>query len=134
MKRAFIPLFALWLALMLSCGKTVINNKPLQIAYSPGSDTSILSPNESIDSFVITAADNPGLLMTDVRGTIFFDTIKLLFNPGTDISNLTPTIGITGMSINPASKTPENFGSSVHYVLSADNGAILNYWVVSYFR
>jgi hypothetical protein len=134
MKRVFIPLFALWLALVLSCNQTMISNKPLQIPYSRGSDTSVLSPNESIDSFVITAADNPGFLVADVRGTIFFDTIKLFFNPGTDISSLTPTIGITGMSITPASKTPENFDSSVHYVLMADNGAILNYWVVSYFR
>jgi len=134
MKRAFTPLFALWLAVLLSCNQTMIQNKPLQIPYSPGSDTSILSPNESIDSFVIKAADNPGVLTADVRGTIFFDTIKLFFNPGTNISNLTPTIGIFGMSINPASKTPENFDSSVHYVLMADNGAILNYWVVSYFR
>jgi hypothetical protein len=134
MKRAFTPLFALWLAVLLSCNQTMIQNKPLQIPYSPGSDTSILSPNESIDSFVIKAADNPGVLTADVRGTIFFDTIKLFFNPGTNISNLTPTIGIFGMSINPASKTPENFDSSVHYVLMANNGAILNYWVVSYFR
>ncbi|HLX67407.1 MAG TPA: hypothetical protein VKR41_10440 [Puia sp.] len=112
----------------------MIQNKPLQIPYTPGSDTSVLSPNESIDSFVITAADNPGILTANVKGTIFFDTIKLFFNPGTDISNLTPTIGISGMSITPASKMPENFDSSVHYVLTADNGAILNYWVVSYFR
>jgi hypothetical protein len=134
MKRAFTPLFALWLALLLSCSQTNIKNRPLQIPYSPGSDTSVLSPNESIDSFVIAAADNPGILTADVRGTIYFDTIKLFFNPGTDISNLTPTIGIAGMSINPASKTPEDFDSSVHYVLTADNGAILNYWVVSFFR
>ena len=134
MKRAFTLLFALWLALLLSCNQTMIKNTPLQIPYSPGSDTTVLSPNESIDSFVITAADNPGILTADVRGTVFFDTIKLFFNPGTNISNLKPTIGITGMSINPASQTPENFDSSVHYVLTADNGAILNYWVVSYFR
>jgi len=134
MKRAFTPVFALWLAVLLSCNQTMIQNKPLQIPYTPGSDTSVLSPNESIDSFVITAADNPGILTANVKGTIFFDTIKLFFNPGTDISNLTPTIGISGMSITPASKMPENFDSSVHYVLTADNGAILNYWVVSYFR
>src|SRR5579863_80121 len=134
MKRAFTPVFALWLAVLLSCNQTMIQNKPLQIPYTPGSDTSVLSPNESIDSFVITAADNPGILTANVKGTIFFDTIKLFFNPGTDISNLTPTIGISGMSISPTSKTPENFDSSVHYVLTADDGAILNYWVVSYFR
>jgi hypothetical protein len=134
MKRAFTPLFALWLMLLLSCKQTIITNRPLQIPYSPGSDTSVLSPNESIDSFVITAADNPGILTVDVKGVIFFDTIKLFFNTGTDISNLTPTIGVVGMSIDPASKMPENFDSSVHYVLTADNGAILNYWVVSYFR
>ena len=82
--------------------------------------------------FVITAADNPGVLTANVRGTIFFDTIKLFFNPGTDISNLTPTIGIAGMSITPQPARRGKFRHSVHYnaPLGDDNGAILNYWVV----
>lgn len=135
MKQPFTLLFAFCLLLLLGCDGTVIENKPLQIPYSPSKDTTaISSPNDGISSFVITAADNPGILMTDVHGSILFDTIKLVFDKGTNLSNLIPTIGIVGKSISPASNTAENFDSTLIYTVTATDGSMLTYLVAVYFQ
>jgi hypothetical protein len=134
MKRPFTLLFAFCLNLLLGCNGTVIVNKPLQIPYKPNGDTTaISSPNDGISSFVISAADNPGIVMADVHGSILLDTIKLVFDKGTNVSNLIPTIGIVGKSISPASMTPENFDSTLVYTLTSTNGSTLYYIIAVYF-
>jgi len=135
MKRPFTLLFAFCIILLPGCNGTIIVNKPLQIPYKPSTDTTaISSPNDGISSFVVMAADNPGILMADVHGSILFDTIKLVFNKGTNLSNLVPTIGIVGESISPASKTAENFDSTLIYTVTATNGSMLTYLVAVYFQ
>jgi hypothetical protein len=135
MKGPFTLLLAFCLILLLGCNGTVIVNKPLQIPYSPSKDTAgISSPNNGISSFVITAADNPGILMADVHGSILFDTVKLIFDKGTNLNNLVPTIGIVGKSISPASKTAENFDSTLVYTVTATDGSMLTYLVAVYFQ
>src|SRR5215469_6050608 len=44
MKWLFTSLFALGLIVFLSCNRTIVN-KPLQIQYNPGGDTTILNSN-----------------------------------------------------------------------------------------
>jgi hypothetical protein len=127
MKRVFTLLAMLGL-ILLSCYKTTVQNKPLNIQYTPSDTGGLSSPNKAINSFIIKAANNPGLL-TDVNGNVFFDTIKLVFDPGTDMSSLIPTISYTGRSIDPGSMVPQNFDSTLTYIVTATDGSILHYVV-----
>ncbi len=116
-----------WVIVLLGCNKTIVN-KPLQIQYSAGTDTAVIpSSTANINLFVISAANNPGVLKHDVNGSISFEKIRLVFDSGTNISNLTPTIGFIGKSLSPASQTPENFDSTLLYNLTATNGSVYPY-------
>ncbi|HET6253245.1 MAG TPA: hypothetical protein VFE32_04200 [Puia sp.] len=127
-------LLASSLTLLLSCNRNIVN-KPLQIPYSPGTDsTGIANPNKSISSFVIMAADNPGVITTDIKGNVILDTVKLVFQPGTNLSSLIPTVGIVGKSVSPASKIAENFDSTLVYTVTATDGSAFAYRVVSYYQ
>jgi hypothetical protein len=112
---------------LLGCGRTVMN-KPVHVQYSPGSDTAVI-PNDvaSINSFVISAVNNPGVLKRDVVASIAFEKIRLVFDSGTNLSNLTPTIGFSGKSLSPATLTPENFDSTLLYNLTASDGTVYPY-------
>ncbi|HUB62622.1 MAG TPA: hypothetical protein VL978_18030 [Puia sp.] len=134
MKGPFTRLFAFGVILAAGCTQGNIVNKPLQIPYSPGTTTPVSTPLKAITSFIITAADNPGVLQADVDGNIVFDTIRLVFEPGTDISNLIPTIGIVGTSVSPASQTAQNFDSTVVYTVTAADGSAFIYRVVSSYQ
>lgn len=54
-----------------------------------------------------------------INGTIGANTVDLTVPFGTDRSNLTPTITITGVSVNPASGVPQNFNVPVQYTVTA---------------
>jgi hypothetical protein len=101
-----------------------------------GTDTvsTVINGQKGISSFVIKAADNPGVLAYDVSGVVVFDTVKLIFKQGTDVSNLVPTITIVGKSIDPASGKAENFDSALTYTVTASDGSTLGYHVGVYFR
>src|ERR1051325_5967492 len=64
-----------------------------------------------------------------VTGDIGEDTISLTLPFGTDTTSLTPTIEITGDSVDPASGTPQNFTSPVRYTVTAADGSSKAYTV-----
>lgn len=101
--------------------------------WANDTSTPLSNPLKGISSFVIKAADNPGLPV-DVTGVVILDTIKLVFRPGTDVSHLTPTITIVGSSISPASLAPQDFGSSPLYSVTATDGSMFYYRAVALFR
>ncbi|HEV2353790.1 MAG TPA: hypothetical protein VGR89_06075 [Puia sp.] len=114
--------------LTLACNQRVVI--PHQVIYGTNTSkdtTPVSNPKKSITSFVITAADNPGVITSDVVGDIWFDTVRLVFDRGTNISNLVPTIAIVGKSISPASQVPEDFDSALVYIVTATDGSILHY-------
>ena len=124
MKREARVVIMFWAIGLLGCGRTVMN-KPLHVQYSPGSDTAVIpSDAASITLFVLSAANSPGVLKRDVNGSISFEKIRLVFDSGTNLSNLTPTIGFIGKSLSPASLTPENFDSTLLYNLTATDGTV----------
>lgn len=136
MKRPFAILVVCLLGTLLGCYRTAIVPRPLppqDSTHLTGGDTAIIpTPYKSITSFVIKAADNPGVLQTDVIGIIILDSVKLFFNKNTDISNLIPTIGIAGKSVSPASMVAENFDSTVIYTVTATDGSQWNWRVVAF--
>jgi hypothetical protein len=135
MNRPFTLLISFCLILLSGCTGTVINNRPFPTPTYTHPDTgSVANPNQSIVSFDIKAADNPNALTADVSGSITFDTIRLVFPLGTDLSNLIPTIVISGGSISPASHTPENFDSAIVYTVTATDGSKLIYHAVAYYQ
>ncbi len=64
-----------------------------------------------------------------VSGTIGTNTIDLILPYGTDTTSLTPTIIITGVSVNPDSGIHQNFSSPVTYTVTAADASTKNYLV-----
>ncbi len=82
----------------------------------------------------VTVALNPAKDITDfvilgVHGTITGNAIALTVPYGTDVTNLTPTVTITGASVSPASGVPRDFSSPVTYTVTAADGSTQNYTV-----
>jgi len=82
----------------------------------------------------VTEAANPAKDITaftilGIAGTVGANTISLTVPYGTGRTSLTPTITITGASINPASGVPQNFSSPVHYTMTAADGSTKTYTV-----
>ncbi len=86
---------------------------------------------KAITSFQFKTADNPGIKV-DVNGLIdpTADTIRVSLPQGTDLSHLVPTITYNGVSINPGSKTAEDFSTGVRYTVTAKDGSSQTYTVV----
>src|SRR5206468_8785993 len=66
-----------------------------------------------------SAKDITQFTINGVDGTILGTNITLTLPYGTSLVSLTPTITITGVSVNPASGTPQNFTSPVLYTVTA---------------
>ncbi len=59
-------------------------------------------------------------------------TVNVLVAPGTDITNLIPTISISlGATISPASGVPQDFSQPVTYTVTAQNGTTTKGWTVT---
>src|SRR5258708_30948867 len=89
------------------------------------------SSNKAITNFVFQAVENATVLSADVQGKIGTDTILLLLPPGSSVSNLIPTITITGNAITPASKVAQNFTHPVEYTCTAADGSTKTYTVIA---
>lgn len=127
MIRLLALLAVIFLAVMLGCNRSISTPPPLVT----GSDTSATSlTSKTITAFVVKAADNPGVITTDVTAHIVSDSIYLSLDTGTNLSSLVPTITITGKAVNPPSKAPENFGSALVYTVTAHDGSTMAYYVV----
>jgi len=81
--------------------------------------------NEKSKACEITSFTVNGEGWTVANGTI----TKLFSCKGTNVNNLTPTIVITGVKVEPASGIPQNFSSPVTYVVTAEDGSTKNYTV-----
>ena len=81
--------------------------------------TVALNPAKDITSFSILG----------IPGTVGANTVTLTVPYGTDPSNLTPTITITGASVSPASGVPHNFSTPQTYTVTAANGTTKDYTV-----
>jgi outer membrane protein assembly factor BamB len=126
MKSAFTLLFALNFVLLVGCQRSSMP----PTSGPGGTDTGAQAAAKSITSFVIKATDNPNVLTADISANITADTIRLVFEQGTKISGLVPTIAITGKTVSPASKTPENFDSALVYTVTAQDGSTMHYPVL----
>lgn len=87
-----------------------------------------VADTKSITAFILRVADNPALA-SDVYGVITDDTIFIKLVQGIPLQNLVPTISHTGVGINPASGTPQNFSQLVYYTVTAQNGSTRKYVV-----
>lgn len=125
MTHPYILLFSIVLMLLVGCQRNV----PTPMS-GQGQDTTAASTAKSITSFVVKASDNPNVLTADVIASITSDSIRIIFEQGTNLSSLVPTVSITGKTISPASKTPENFDSALVYTVTAQDGSTLAYHVV----
>jgi hypothetical protein len=134
MRRLFTLIFAFWVILQGGCSRTTIQNRPLVIPYTATDSATVINAQKAITSFVIKAADNPGLLSVDVSGSTTFDSVNLIFPPGTNLSNLIPTITIIGKSVSPASLIPQNFDSVLVYTVTATDGSSFSWKVASSLR
>jgi hypothetical protein len=85
---------------------------------------------KDINLFVFASALNPALSV-DLSGVITGTNIDCIVPSGTDISNLIPTIGITGISINPASGAAHAFtdGAGVPYTVTAADASTKIYTI-----
>jgi hypothetical protein len=89
--------------------------------YTQTFTINVLSPEKDITSFTI--ADQIGDTVIDT------DTISLTVPYGTDVTNLTPKIEITGVSVSPASELANDFTTPVTYTVLAENGTTKVYTV-----
>lgn len=80
----------------------------------------VVNSNSAITGFVILG----------VQGVITGSEIVVPVPAGTDLTNLTPTIQITGKSVSPASGVPQNFTGNVNYTVTASSGATSTYTVI----
>ena len=81
--------------------------------------TTTASDAKSIDSFSING----------VAGTITGTEIAVVLPFGTDLTALSPRIGYSGVSINPAASAMRNFSSPVQYTVTAADGSTQTYTV-----
>lgn len=82
--------------------------------------TILPSASKTITSFVING----------VSGVIGENAINVVLPPNTSLTNLTPLITHTGVSITPASGAPQNFSSPVTYTVTASDGTTKSYVVI----
>lgn len=88
-----------------------------------------LSNNKNITSFIFKATGNPGLA-SDVTGEVGTDTIIVNVPSAISLSNLTPVIIHTGVSISPQSNVAQDFSGTVNYMVTAEDGTFKIYKVI----
>lgn len=90
-----------------------------------------VAPSDAKDilSFDFTQAANSAYLSSDVTGDISGTTITLTVPYGTGLTDLTPTIAISGTSFDLISGDPGNFSSDKVYTVTAADGTTKSYTV-----
>ncbi len=88
---------------------------------------------KEITSFVFEASNNP-VLSVDAIGIVGTNTIDITVPFGTSLVSLTPTIAITGTSINPGSGAPQAFtdGVAFPYTVTGSDSSTKDYTVTVY--
>lgn len=92
------------------------------------------SSTKSISSFLLEKGNNPNTLDADVAGFITGDTIALSIPAQSSLTQLIPTILITGKTIQPSSGSPQDFSKPVTYTVTAEDGSTQNYTVIVNYR
>jgi hypothetical protein len=76
-----------------------------------------------------TAKDIVKFSLLGIDGQIQANNIGVILPDGTDVRSLTPTINITGVSVNPLSGASQNFSTAVPYVVTAADNSTHTYTV-----
>ncbi|HEX7457845.1 MAG TPA: PQQ-binding-like beta-propeller repeat protein [Ginsengibacter sp.] len=115
--------------LIAFCGLIIFLS--LSSCTKPNTDTPTppLSSEKNITSFSFKVANNP-TLTADVIGNINSDSIFIIVPFGTVITNLIPSITISGISISPSDLTQQNFTNPVSYLVTAKDASTKSYTVV----
>jgi eukaryotic-like serine/threonine-protein kinase len=121
-RRIIVPVILVMLLTVLSCRKK-----------KNGSDDVPPPPPKSsvktINSFVIAAADNSTVTPLDITGQIGNDTITVTFDEGLNLTSVLPTIGFSGASLSPQSRTLQNFSNPLSYTVTAEDGSTKKYFI-----
>jgi hypothetical protein len=88
----------------------------------------------SIYTVTVTVARNSAKNITsfsilNLPATVGTNTVTLTVPFGTNLTQLTPTIAISGMSVNPASGVQQNFTAPVTYTVTAEDQTTKDYLV-----
>lgn len=121
-------MLVIWLVLLAACKPTMTPPHHQQYPTGTQPDTSVIpSTKKAITLFVVTAADNPGIVASDTYAVITLDSIKISFDQNADLSHIVPTIQYFGQSVTPASKEPVDCDSAVLYTVTATDGTTFRY-------
>ena len=93
-----------------------------------GLSISAESSEKEIESFIFTAANNPAIPF-NIHGSVSVNTIIIEAPYNVDISDLNPTINISGFRINPSSGEAQDFTNPVVYTVIAEDGSEFLYTV-----
>lgn len=96
----------------------------------PAAQRSSLSSNKDITGFAFTFTNNSTYLSYDVQGAIINDTIHVSLPAGTQVSNLVPTISITGVAVEQKSGVAQDFSTPVTYTVTAEDKTTKKYVVL----
>ena len=101
------------------------------VSCSSDDGETVKSSEKDITSFLFLAVDNEALT-NDVTAVVNQEekTITAGVPPGTDVTALTPTIGLSAQAtVNPANKTATNFSAAVTYTVTAEDESTAGYVV-----
>lgn len=84
------------------------------------------STDKQMLSFTFKAANNAGILTSDLTADLYQDTIRFTLDQGSDM-NLKPTITFTGKSVSPGNEVVQNFANPVIYKVAAEDGSVKAY-------
>ena len=122
-KKSLAVIIAAILTFVISCSNKGSNT------LSPPPPPVFQNSSKDINSFIFTAANNTGL-PADISGNVKADSILVTVPYNTNVTNLMPTITISGVSVTPASLSTQNFSSPVSYTVKAQDGTTKKYTVV----
>ena len=114
----------------ISPASGVARNFTSSVLYTvAAADSSTQDYTVTVSVALSTAKEITAFSINGVSGKIEGTAISLTLPYGTDVTSLTPTITITGVSISPASGVVRNFTSSVLYTVAAADSSTQDYTV-----
>lgn len=120
----FVPLIFVMLFAAGACRKKK-NNGGDDVPPPPPPKSSV----KTINSFVITTADNSTITATDISGQVGSDTITVTFDEGISLAGVIPTISFSGIALSPQSRTPQNFSTPLSYTVMAEDSTVKRYYI-----
>jgi outer membrane protein assembly factor BamB len=121
-RYVIVPVTLVMLLSVLSCRK---KKNGMDDVPPPPPRSSV----KTINSFVIATADNSTVTPIDITGQVGADTIIVTFDEGLNLTSVIPTIGFTGVSLSPQSRTPQNFSIPLSYTVTAEDGSTKKYFI-----